>query len=265
MTMHISFFLFVKLSAQNFQLVRFGTVRPNCVVLRLAGPPGSGKSTIGETLCTGYWAGFFRWERQVDTSAANSEKRTKGMRCVKFINGKSSEFMIMDLGGHDEFYASHQTLMSFEDTPAINGIVLSTLMEAEEMQREAMKWGSFYACRVRPDSPQQPLIFILTRQDKATLQQKKNAMDAFLQVKDTYNSYFDFPYEPLFLDARKSWNKPMKDMRRKLSQLRTKVLGVRMNNEPNLSFSPPFVGRSLCVHYYVYIAMCTSLFVYYYV
>ena len=222
---------FFSLYAQTFHLVGFGTIQPTCVVIRLAGPPGSGKSTLADTLRRGHLASYFRRENQIDTGARNSEERTKGMRCVEFVDETSSDFMIIDLGGHDEFFASHQTLVSFEDTPAINGIVLSTLMEAEEMQREAMKWGGFYACRVRPDSPQQPLIFILTRQDKASLQQKKNAKDAFLQVKDTYNNYFDFPYQPLFIDARKSWNEPMKDMRRKLSQLRRKVLEVRMKSD----------------------------------
>ena len=150
------------------------------------------------------------------------------MRCVEFADEKSSDFMIMDLGGHDEFFASHQTLVSFEDTPAINGIVLSSLMNKEEMLKEAMKWASFYACRVHPDSRQQPLIFIMTRQDTATLQQKRSATDMFMDVKATYNTYFDFPDEPYFIDARKSWNEEMKRLRKKLSQLWKQVVEVRL-------------------------------------
>ena len=131
-------FLNFNLYAQILPFVRFGTIQPTCAVLRLAGPPGSGKSTLADTLSTGRLAGFFRWENQADLGSQNSEQRTKGVRCVEFVD-ETSEFMIVDLGGHDEFFASHQTLVSFEDTPAINGIVLSLLMNKEEMQKEAMK------------------------------------------------------------------------------------------------------------------------------
>ena len=231
---------------QTFQLVCFGTMKPKCVVLRLVGPPGSGKSTVAESLQTGRGPGLIRWERQADTGDTNSKQRTKGMRCTKFIEESSSEFMIMDLGGQDEFFASHQTLVSFGDTPAINGIVLSSQMDKEEMRTEAVKWAGFYACRVHHDSAPQPLIFIFTRHDKVTLQQEKDAADVFKEVNRTYHGYFSIHDEMLFIDARKSWNGPMKVLRSTLSQLWKQVIEVSKNWEDmktSESHTPQHISR----------------------
>ena len=201
-------------------------MKPNTIVLRLGGPPGSGKSTVADSFATGWLRGMLRWEFQADEGDGNPHQRTRGIRLVDFTDEKSGNIVIIDLGGQGIYFMTHQALIAVEGAPVINAIVVSSLRNLEQLQLEASEWAGFFACQVCPGSARQPLLFFSTRADRATLQQKTTVMRVFDKIKTDYSSYFTFPCLPFLLDARKSRSAVIQKLRNEIHNLLQEVLNV---------------------------------------
>ena len=203
-------------------------MKPNTLVLRFGGPPGSGKSTVADSFATRKLRGIFRWESQADKGDRNPHQRTRGIRLLDFIDDKSVNVVIIDLGGHGIYFMSHQALVSADGAPVINAIVVSSLTELDRLQSDALQWAGFFACRVQPCSSLQPLLLFATRGDRATSSQKATVMSVFEKIKTDYAHYFTFPCQPFILDGRKSRSVEMIELRTEIRNLQQEVLNVRI-------------------------------------
>ena len=207
------------------ELVKVGGVvgLPDAVTIRLGGPPGAGKSTLTDALLVTRVRGFFRYESQTDEGATNVHQRTKGINCYNFVDEKSSQFTIFDLGGHGEFLATHQMFIGDGSVPVIDCVVVSAL--DEKLKDNAFKWCSLFASRNQPVATPWPLLVIATRADKATQQQKNAVISVYRDVRQTFSDHFLFPCsEPLFIDARKSWNELTVQLRQVLNRLHQELV-----------------------------------------
>ena len=194
------------------------------VAIRFGGPPGAGKSTLAGALRTTRLQGLLRSENQTDEGATNAQQRTKGINCNTFIDNNSAcKFRILDLGGHGEFLATHQTFIGDGTVPVIDCVVVSALESS--LEEAAIKWCSLFASRNQPTPSPWPFLLIITRADKANDHQKHSAMSAYHNIKRTFGEYFRFPFDkPFFIDARKSWKPLTVDLRRALSELHSRLL-----------------------------------------
>ena len=194
------------------------------VAIRFGGPPGAGKSTLAGALRTTRLQGFLRFENQTDEGATNAQQRTKGINCNTFIDDQSAcKFRILDLGGHGEFLATHQTFIGDGTVPVIDCVVVSALESS--LEESAIKWCSLFTSRNQPTPSPWPFLLIVTRADKANDHQQHSAMSAYHNIKRTFGEYFRFPFDkPFFIDARKSWKPLTVDLRRALSELHGRLL-----------------------------------------
>ena len=210
------------------ELVKAGGVvgSPDSVAIRFGGPPGAGKSTLTAALQVTRVRGFIRYESQTDEGATNVQQRTKGIKCHDFVDEKSSRFTIFDLGGPGEFLATHQMFIGDGSVPVIDCVVVSAL--DEKLKENAFKWCSLFASRNQPVATPWPLLLIATRADKATQQQKNAVIRVYRYVEQTFSDHFLFPCsEPLFIDARKSWNELTVQLRQVLNQLHRELVDHR--------------------------------------
>ena len=200
-----------------------GVGPPDAVAIRFGGPPGAGKSTLTEALqVTRAW-GRFRQENQTDEGATNMHQRTKGISCHTLVDEKSSRFTIFDLGGHGEFLATHQMFIGDGSVPVIDCVIVSAL--DEQLKDNVLKWCSLFASRNQPIANPWPLLLIATRADKATQQQKNAVISVYCDVRQTFSEHFQFPCdEPLFIDARKSWNELTVHLREVLNRLHQELV-----------------------------------------
>ena len=196
---------------------------PDSVAVRLGGPPGAGKSTLANALQVTRVQGFFRYESQTDEGATNMHQRTKGIKCHNFVDESSSRFTIFDLGGKGEFLATHQVFIGDGSVPVIDCVVVSAL--DENLKNNVFKWSSLFASRNQPVAIPWPLLLVATRADKATQQQKNAVISIYLDAERAFSEHFMFPCsEPLFIDARKSWNELTIELRQVLNQLHQVLL-----------------------------------------
>ena len=121
-------------------------MKPNTIVLRLGGPPGSGKSTVADSFATGQLRGIFRRESQADEGDGNPHQRTRGIRLVDFMDDNSVNGVIIDLGGQGIYFMTHQALISVDGAPVVNALVVSSLKELAQLQADASEWACFFAC-----------------------------------------------------------------------------------------------------------------------
>ena len=207
------------------ELVKVGGVvaLPDAVALRFGGPPGAGKSTLTAALQVTRVRGILRYESQTDEGATNIHQRTKGINCHNFVDEKSSRFTIFDLGGQGEFLATHQMFIGDGSVPVIDCVIVSAL--DEELRQNTLKWCSLFASRNQPVATPWPLLLIATRAEKATQQQKNTVISVYRDVQQKFSEHFNFPcIEPLFIDARKSWNKPTVELRQVLNRLHQELV-----------------------------------------
>ena len=207
------------------ELVKAGGVvgSPDSVAIRFGGPPGAGKSTLTKTLKITRVQGLFRYESQTDEGATNMQQRTKGIKRRTFVDENSSRFTIFDLGGHGEFLATHQMFIGDGSVPVVDCVVVSAL--DERLKENALKWCSLFASRNQPVATPWPLLLVATRADKATQQQKNAVISVYCDVRETFSDNFLFPCsEPLFIDARKSWNELTIQLRRVLNRLHRELV-----------------------------------------
>lgn len=216
-------FVCVWSASQSLRVFQAGSIKASSVLLRIGGPPGAGKSTFVDSLLVKWLVSFVRREFQADKGDTDARSRTRGFRCFTYLAEDGAEFTIMDLGGHGEFFASHQAMISAEEMPVVNMVFLSALQSLEEMLTEASKWASFFARKVQQGSPRQPLLLVASRDDKAKEMHRQNVWTVF-KALDEFDSYFYLPYPPCFLDCRKSWDERMKSLRTRLLRLRERVL-----------------------------------------
>ena len=212
--------------AAEFQyLIKAGgePTKPDTVALRFGGPPGAGKSTLSDALRVTRSQSLFRYEGGADTSAADMQRRTKGINCQLFMDENQAKFSILDLGGHGEFLATHQTFIGDGSVPVIDCVVVSAL--DDNMESSIFKWCSLFASRNQPAECPWPLLLIATRADKASDMQKHAVVTAYHEVKQLFGEHFRLPFDrPFFVDARKSWSSLTVSLRQALGQLHGEVL-----------------------------------------
>ena len=224
----------------NHKLLTLGRQDANTVLIRVAGPPGAGKSTLVKSLRTSRLRGFFRKESQPDEDDKNFHARTKGIKVKAYIDQKDTICRILDLGGQDDFAAANQLFIGEGQVPVIDIVTISTLKDFLKMEEEVLKWSAFFASRfdksAHPEQESanlQPLIVVATRSETADADQVENVVKAANKAEESFGKFLYFIHGPVFVDARKSWSSGMAKLRDLLAEV-TDTLLKRAPPQPTL-------------------------------
>ena len=154
----------------SHKLLVIGQRRANTVLVRVAGPPGAGKSTLVKSLITSRARGIIRRENQPDEDDMNFKTRTRGIKVKSYTDSNGAEWRILDLGGQEDFTAANQLFIGEGQIPIINLITISSLKDYQKMEEEVLNWTAFFASRkhsqsekLAPELHRQPVIIAATR------------------------------------------------------------------------------------------------------
>ena len=147
----------------SHKLLSAGQCDANTVLVRVAGPPGAGKSTLVDSMKTTRFWSYFRGESQDDEGDENFHMRTRGIQVHTHEDADQIRYRILDLGGQEDFTAANQLFVGQGRVSAINMIVVSSLDSPSNMEEEVLNRSSFFASRngkmLLPNSQAIQLVF----------------------------------------------------------------------------------------------------------
>ena len=221
----------LKKALENYKLLSLGQRDANTVLIRVAGSPGAGKSTLVKSLRRSRLSGVFRRENQPDEDDRNFKTRTRGISLKSYEDSNGTQYRILDLGGQEDFAAANQLFIGEGKVPIVNIITISSLKHYAKMEAEVLKWSAFFASRKNSPSASepevsgcQPVIFAATRSESASSDQVDSVRRAAQQAEVSFGKFLDFRHGAVFVDARKSWSHGMEKLRRLLADVTKEVL-----------------------------------------
>ena len=215
----------------NHKLLGLRQTDANTVLIRVVGSPGAGKSTLVKSLRTSRLRGIFRWESQADDGDEDFQTRTRGIQVDTYEDSSGTRYRILDLGGQHDFACANQLFVGEGQVPIINIITISSQQHVSAMEDGVLKWSAFLASRFdrsncKQEAHLQPVIVVATRSESATTTQVENVQKAVHKAEgfEAFEKFLDFRYGPAFVDARKSWSRGLKKLRRLLAGVAKNIL-----------------------------------------
>ena len=166
---------------------------------------------------------------------------TKGIAVHSYCHG-DTQYHILDMGGHDDFAASHTLFIGQGRVPVINMIVVnctarqqaqglpSQTPRREDIRQTLLKWAAFYASCCAPSSDdnkrRQPIIVVASHGPEASTADQESVYAAYSQAEKDFGRCLEFIGGPIFMDCRKPREGGMRTLRTCITQVKDYILKV---------------------------------------
>ncbi|XP_065197500.1 uncharacterized protein LOC135829026 [Sycon ciliatum] len=198
------------------------------VSLTVVGAPGSGKTTLVESMATSRWT-LKHGDKKAAAWSDEDGKRTRGMAVGSFkMDGMTMR--CVELPGNNAFSPAYCLFarQTTTDVPSIAIVVCSCMQSRTQVALELKHSFSMLATlsRRNPAEDQRLLTFtIFSRADLASMSERENGTLVHQEVKADYASLLNLQ-EPFFVNTLKAWDTDMCFFRVAFSEAITRAVGM---------------------------------------
>ncbi|XP_065826994.1 death-associated protein kinase 1-like isoform X2 [Oscarella lobularis] len=202
------------------KLKELGETKPSKIKVCLIGAAGAGKTTLMNSLRRKQLEEALSSvsEVQVDESSDPS-LRTAGIDIIATTIDEAGDVVFCDFAGQPNFHKTHG--LFFSESTTIYLLVVNLEEPDEELYSSSLYWLRLTKCSIG-SSTNNSVVIIGSRGDKTDGRRILRRLR--ISLKSKFEELFDFSSEPFILDCRLSTSAGMQNLRKAISELKTKSI-----------------------------------------
>ncbi|XP_065846510.1 uncharacterized protein [Oscarella lobularis] len=205
---------------QYSKLKELGETKPSKIKVCLIGAAGAGKTTLMNSLRRKQLEEALSSVSEVHVDESSDPSlRTAGIDIIATTIDEAGDVVFCDFAGQPNFHKTHS--LFFSESTTIYLLVVNLEEPDEELYSSSLYWLRLTKCSIG-SSTNNSVVIIGSRGDKTDGCRVLRRLRTSLKSK--FEEFFDFSSEPFILDCRLSTSAGMQNLRKVISELKTKSI-----------------------------------------